>query len=105
WRSNHGLLVHCFHACPSSLATSFLGNIPPTEYVGADFEIYRNVTCKTEHNRTFPKKMTASLSSERGASSCADSCFDSWINFPASTIKRAVFLFSSSTLRRNKADS
>src|SRR5213596_2247017 len=36
---------------------------------------------------------------------CADSCFDSWINFPASTIKRAVFLFSSSTLRRNKADS
>src|SRR2546426_4458961 len=81
------------------------GNIPPTEYIGADFEIYRNVTCKTEHNRTFPKKMTASLSSERGASSCADSCFDSWINFPASTIKRAVFLFSSSTLRRNKADS
>ena len=36
---------------------------------------------------------------------CADSCFDSWINFPASTIKRAVFLFSSSTLHRNKADS
>src|SRR5437588_3789790 len=36
---------------------------------------------------------------------CADSCFDSWINSPASTIKRAVFLFSSSTLRRNKADS
>src|SRR5437762_10555175 len=36
---------------------------------------------------------------------CADSCFDSWINFPASTINRAVFLFSSSTLRRNKADS
>src|SRR5438552_8495543 len=36
---------------------------------------------------------------------CADSCFDSWINSPASTIKRAVFLFSSSTWRRNKADS
>ncbi len=32
------------------------GNIPPTEYLGADFEIYRNVSCKTEQNCAFTKK-------------------------------------------------
>jgi hypothetical protein len=35
----------------------------------------------------------------------ADSCFDSWINFSASAIKRTVFQFSSTILHRNKADS
>src|SRR5260370_11479648 len=35
----------------------------------------------------------------------SDSCVDSWINFSASAIKRAVFLFSSSTLHRSNADS
>ncbi len=35
----------------------------------------------------------------------SDSCFDSWINFSASVIKRAVFLLSSSILHRSKADS
>ncbi|MFZ0864410.1 MAG: hypothetical protein WAN18_27360, partial [Candidatus Sulfotelmatobacter sp.] len=30
----------------------------------------------------------------------SDSCFDPWINLPASAIKRTVFLFSSSILRR-----
>jgi len=30
-----------------------------------------------------------------------DSCSDAWISFPASAIKRTVFLFSSSILRRN----
>ena len=34
-----------------------------------------------------------------------DSCFDSWINFSASAIKRLVFEFSSRILHRNKADS
>src|SRR5579864_8432726 len=37
--------------------------------------------------------------------SVSDSCFDPWINFPASTIKRTVFLFSSSILHCNKDDS
>jgi hypothetical protein len=35
----------------------------------------------------------------------SDSCFDPWINFPASAIKRTVFVFSSSILRRNNEDS
>ena len=35
----------------------------------------------------------------------ADRRFDSWINFPASAIKRTGFPFRSPTLRRNKADS
>jgi hypothetical protein len=35
----------------------------------------------------------------------AASCFDSWINFSASAIKRTVFQFSSTILYRNKADS
>jgi hypothetical protein len=35
----------------------------------------------------------------------AASCFDSWISFSASTIKRTVFQFSSTILHRNKADS
>ena len=35
----------------------------------------------------------------------SDSCFDSWINFLASAIKKTVFLFSSLTLRRNIEDS
>jgi hypothetical protein len=35
----------------------------------------------------------------------SDSCFDPWINLPASAIKRTVFLFSSSTLCRNNEDS
>jgi hypothetical protein len=35
----------------------------------------------------------------------ADSCFDSWINFSASAIKRMVFQFSSTILHRNKVDS
>ena len=45
--------------------------------------------------------------SPRGARNLtrADSCVDSWINFSASTIKRAVFLFSSSILHSNKAES
>jgi len=37
--------------------------------------------------------------------SVSDSCFDPWINFPASTIKRTVFLFSSSILHCNNEDS
>src|ERR1017187_10777119 len=35
----------------------------------------------------------------------SDRCFDPWINFPASAIKRTVFVFSSSILRRNNEDS
>jgi hypothetical protein len=35
----------------------------------------------------------------------SDNCSDPWINFPASAIKRTVFLFSSSILRRNSEDS
>src|SRR5436309_9173750 len=39
------------------LGDGFLGeHSSPPEYVGVDFEIYRNVSCKTEHNCTFPKK-------------------------------------------------
>src|SRR5580765_8832371 len=37
--------------------------------------------------------------------SVSDSCFDPWIIFPASTIKRTVFLFSSSILHFNNEDS
>jgi hypothetical protein len=36
---------------------------------------------------------------------CSDSCFDSWINFSVSEINRTIFLFSSSILPRNKAES
>ena len=36
---------------------------------------------------------------------CADSGFDSWINFSAAAIKRTVFPFSSPILGRNQADS
>jgi len=35
----------------------------------------------------------------------AASCFDSWINFSASAIKRTASQFSSTILHRNKADS
>jgi hypothetical protein len=35
----------------------------------------------------------------------SDSCFDPWINLPASAIKRTVFVFGSSILRRNNEDS
>ena len=35
----------------------------------------------------------------------SDSCFDSWINFSVSEINRTIFLFSSSILPRNKAES
>jgi len=35
----------------------------------------------------------------------SDSCFDPWINLPASAIKRTVFLFSSSILCRNNENS
>ena len=34
-----------------------------------------------------------------------DSCVDAWINFPASAIKRTLFLSNSSMLRRNREDS
>ena len=35
----------------------------------------------------------------------SDSCFDSWINFSVSEINRTIFLFSSSILPRNEAES